>query len=815
MTTKTITGTYNAGYFVNSADSAVVITQTGSVGGFGLVAGANTTQVSNYGHLQAASGASGVSLLGTNHSLTNHAGGYIKGGQAIGASGAGAHGNNGGVGGYLSAYGTILSAGGDMVGGGGGAGLAGSFGGDGGFGGDGASFHAGGYLRNTGGYVFGGRGGSAGSSSYGTTARGGTGGSGGVGVAMAGYGTVDNAQGGLIGGYGGQGGGGTGPGGYGGTGGVAVYLQAGGIALVQGGFIEGGIGGRAGYGAGGAGAGGRGGAGVDLNAGGYVDNHGLIIGGQGGAGKDGLTQYGQELGQGGDGVFLRAGGVVSNYSLISGGTGGAGASGTRPGNGGDGVAAVGGDVLNFATIAGGGGGYSKTLKSFCGYGVSMAGAGFITNGASTTRGAVIEGNGGHYSQGANYNGIGVFAGAGSQVTLTNWATISGASAVVFQSTYDTLIAEAGSVLAGAVLGGGGTLQLGPGTGTLTGLDASGNVTVSGFLGASSTTALQDFGTLEIAVGGSFATTASASLAAGKTLVDDGVLAQIGAMTVAGTVAGTGSLVVEGKLTFQAKSALSVATVLAGSTADKITIGSTLVYGGLWDQTRGALSIAKGKTFELTGATDYLYGKTTTNNGNLEYAGAGRLFVQTALVNNGALVIDSGMVTLESATVVSGTGNVLIAGGTLVASAFNQAVTFQGAGTLILDQSQSYTATVSGFSTVGANFLDLGDIGFVGPNQASFAGTAISGVLTVSDGTHTAHISLAGDYLSSTFVCASDGHGGVIIHDPTQGAGAPASPHGLVAAMAAMAPGSAATMTASAEPAHGAATSLLVPRGGLG
>ncbi|MEO8926002.1 MAG: hypothetical protein ABI306_02455, partial [Caulobacteraceae bacterium] len=48
---------------------------------------------------------------------------------------------------------------------------------------------------------------------------------------------------------------------------------------------------------------------------------------------------------------------------------------------------------------------------------------------------------------------------------------------------------------------------------------------------------------------------------------------------------------------------------------------------------------------------------------------------------------------------------------------------------------------------------------------TFSGTATSGTLTVTDGTHTAHITLIGDYRSSTFTASSDGHGGVTIHDP--------------------------------------------------
>lgn len=74
------------------------------------------------------------------------------------------------------------------------------------------------------------------------------------------------------------------------------------------------------------------------------------------------------------------------------------------------------------------------------------------------------------------------------------------------------------------------------------------------------------------------------------------------------------------------------------------------------------------------------------------------------------------------------------------------------------------------------------------------------MLTVTDGSHTAHITLTGDYTGVTFVASSDGHGGVNIVDATAPAAAPA--HALIAAMAAMpAAGAAAHVTggAHAEP----------------
>jgi hypothetical protein len=38
-------------------------------------------------------------------------------------------------------------------------------------------------------------------------------------------------------------------------------------------------------------------------------------------------------------------------------------------------------------------------------------------------------------------------------------------------------------------------------------------------------------------------------------------------------------------------------------------------------------------------------------------------------------------------------------------------------------------------------------------------------LSVTDGTHTANIALLGNYLASSFVSSSDGHGGTLITDP--------------------------------------------------
>ncbi|MEP6967105.1 MAG: hypothetical protein ABI906_03400 [Pseudomonadota bacterium] len=53
---------------------------------------------------------------------------------------------------------------------------------------------------------------------------------------------------------------------------------------------------------------------------------------------------------------------------------------------------------------------------------------------------------------------------------------------------------------------------------------------------------------------------------------------------------------------------------------------------------------------------------------------------------------------------------------------------------------------------------------------------------MTDGTHTAHVTLLGDYTGSTFTAKSDGHGGTIVGD--QGTSS-VSAHPLIAAMASL------------------------------
>jgi hypothetical protein len=116
--------------------------------------------------------------------------------------------------------------------------------------------------------------------------------------------------------------------------------------------------------------------------------------------------------------------------------------------------------------------------------------------------------------------------------------------------------------------------------------------------------------------------------------------------------------------------------------------------------------------------------------------------------------------------------------------------FAGPGLLGLAQSHLYGGTIYGFSTNGTDSLDLGDIRFTDETEATFSGSAAGGVLTVEDGTYTAHISLRGNYTGVTFMAQADGQGGTLVTDAHAARNAL---HAFAAAMAGHTRGSAATI----------------------
>ena len=185
---------------------------------------------------------------------------------------------------------------------------------------------------------------------------------------------------------------------------------------------------------------------------------------------------------------------------------------------------------------------------------------------------------------------------------------------------------------------------------------------------------------------------------------------------------------------------------------------TVQSGGIQVVEAGAS--ASGVT--INGA-QYLYGSAkddTVQSGGL------------VVVENGGSVdglhVNNGVVYVVSGAQVSGA---TMSGGTLElasGAAKTAVVTFttSAGGILQLDGSQTFSGTISGFGE--PEYLDLADIAFNSTTTTvgfSAAGNNLSGTLTVSDGIHTANLTLLGQYTTAQFTKQSDGHGGTLIGDP--------------------------------------------------
>jgi hypothetical protein len=234
-------------------------------------------------------------------------------------------------------------------------------------------------------------------------------------------------------------------------------------------------------------------------------------------------------------------------------------------------------------------------------------------------------------------------------------------------------------------------------------------------------------------------------------------------------------------------------------------GPGVSFGLYLDNTNTAISNAGLMESTTSGSLIVNDAVNNTSTGQIE-AKSGAVDIN-ATVSNAGLIAVNGTATITIASGVgvtdTGAGRIVAFGGTVVVngsvtgggldvdggvvdltqSGVSNNVTFLGGGQLELNQSQSYTGQVSGFSKTGANSLDLTDIGFVSANEATFVENAAgtSGVLTVV-GSATASITLIGNYSSQTFTTSKDTNGDTIVTASTPQS--PSAVHAFAGAMAA-------------------------------
>ena len=114
------------------------------------------------------------------------------------------------------------------------------------------------------------------------------------------------------------------------------------------------------------------------------------------------------------------------------------------------------------------------------------------------------------------------------------------------------------------------------------------------------------------------------------------------------------------------------------------------------------------------------------------------------------------------------------GDKLVAGKGDQTMTGGGGNDQFVVGKGATRATITDFTA--QDKIDFADISPATVQQPTFSGNASGGTLTVTDGTHTANVALLGNYLASTFVPSSDGHGGTSVVDQPSAQALVAQPH---------------------------------------
>ncbi|UPK40778.1 cadherin domain-containing protein (plasmid) [Bradyrhizobium sp. 186] len=367
-------------------------------------------------------------------------------------------------------------------------------------------------------------------------------------------------------------------------------------------------------------------------------------------------------------------------------------------------------------------------------------------GGSYTGAGTVDFGGGTHTLDATSSIVGNATFSGGQTTING--TYSGTGTTTVSGGTVTF---AGAATTGSLAQSGGELD---GTGTLT---ATGLSTFSGGTESGS-------GTTQASGGATF-TNSYFGLDGGRTLQLGGSSTATGAyaqIDLNGSDPNTGISDIGS----------GVLTIAAGATFDDQTTSGMYVFasnrGGSDDGSTAAVNNLG--TFTKSGsAADSTISAAFNNNGTVTVTG-GTLDFTGTLANSGTINAHGGDIVISSAE-TSG-GNAVIYGTSHIQynQASNDHVTFASGATgeLTLLNSSAFAGTIAGFTGTGtgepatSDKLDLRDIDFA---SSQFAKSYENNVLTVTDGSHTAHINMVGNYTLENFHFTGDGSGGTLVTDP--------------------------------------------------
>jgi hypothetical protein len=273
-------------------------------------------------------------------------------------------------------------------------------------------------------------------------------------------------------------------------------------------------------------------------------------------------------------------------------------------------------------------------------------------------------------------------------------------------------------------------------------------------------------------GGTLSVDAGATLTVGVLKGSSGTITASGATFVGGTITNAGTIEVQGGQSTPVTST-PINVVSTATFEGSVVNTGTIVADSLGDVTFAAGATVTndfGGTINADGGTiTFDTGHTVTNDGTLEATNGGTLQIDDSMnsASTGTLEANGGTLFVAGTATISDSESVLITGGGLAnfQDTFDQNATFAGFGILELAQSQSYAATIHGYSD--AAVLDLTDINFSSSTTVTPNGNT---QLTVTDGTDIANINIAGAGYDTTWYVLSDGHSngssdGTLVIDP--------------------------------------------------
>lgn len=326
----------------------------------------------------------------------------------------------------------------------------------------------------------------------------------------------------------------------------------------------------------------------------------------------------------------------------------------------------GGGALELATGSGAitGLGSSGTVSgaeamTFSGFGSYYFDAGTtwtLTGANSVSSATQLTVYGSLINEGVLTAGAGLYVGQAG-VTITNYGSIHGGASgsLIFGVAGDRLVAEAGSSIVGVVVGGGATLELASGAGTISGLGFA--ATLSG----SDAMTVGGFGSYLMDTGTSWTLTGTDSVSSGLSVLVGGTLTCSGVVSVAGLIGGAGTLAISsGTLAINSGATLTVSNWSAGG--GTTGINQSLAYKGAFSEGGAAVvTVGAGDRLSLSGTTALggtLNGAGTATVVNatvsgLTVGGGLALAASGAITQTGGLIIGDATGTGASVSILSG------------------------------------------------------------------------------------------------------------------------------------------------------------------